>query len=70
MKEFERPVLTPPNGEKKVLMHSCCAPCSGELIEAMVASGIELTIFSIILIFILKKNMKSGKKKILDSQIN
>jgi hypothetical protein len=37
--------LTPPNGEKKVLMHSCCAPCSGELIEAMVKSGIDLTIF-------------------------
>lgn len=37
--------LTPPGGEKKVLMHSCCAPCSGELIEAMVKAGIELTIF-------------------------
>ncbi len=37
--------LTPPNGEKKVLMHSCCAPCSGELIEAMIKEGLELTIF-------------------------
>ena len=26
-------------------MHSCCAPCSAELIEGMKASGIELTIF-------------------------
>lgn len=34
-----------PGAEKKVLMHSCCAPCSGELMEKMVASGIELTIF-------------------------
>jgi len=34
-----------PNGEKKVLMHSCCAPCSGELMEKMIASGIKLTIF-------------------------
>jgi len=25
-------------------MHSCCAPCAGELMEAMVASGIDLTI--------------------------
>ncbi len=25
-------------------MHSCCAPCSGELMEAMAAAGIELTI--------------------------
>ena len=40
-----RPTLTPPNGEKKVLLHSCCAPCSGEIMEAMAASGIEFTIF-------------------------
>jgi predicted adenine nucleotide alpha hydrolase (AANH) superfamily ATPase len=39
-----RKEITPPNGEKKVLLHSCCAPCSGEVIEAMVASGLELTI--------------------------
>ena len=41
----ERPVLVPPNGEKKVLLHSCCAPCSGEVMEAMTASGIDYTIF-------------------------
>lgn len=38
-------VFEVPGDEKKVLMHSCCAPCSGELMEKMVASGIELTIF-------------------------
>jgi len=43
--EYERPTLIPPSGEKKVLLHSCCAPCSGEVIEAMVASGLDLTIF-------------------------
>jgi predicted adenine nucleotide alpha hydrolase (AANH) superfamily ATPase len=37
--------LTPPNGERKVLLHSCCAPCAGEIMEAMAASGIDLTIF-------------------------
>lgn len=37
--------LTPPEGHKKVLLHSCCAPCSGELMEAMVASQIEFAIF-------------------------
>ncbi len=37
--------LVPPGGVKKVLLHSCCAPCSGEVIEAMVKSGLELTIF-------------------------
>jgi len=35
----------PPGGEKRVLLHSCCAPCSGEVMEAMLASGIELEIF-------------------------
>ncbi|MBT5856512.1 epoxyqueuosine reductase QueH [bacterium] len=48
IKEFlDRPDLDlcPENGEKKVLLHSCCAPCSGEVIEAMIESGIELTIF-------------------------
>ncbi len=34
-----------PGGQNKVLMHSCCAPCSGELMEKMIDSGIELTIF-------------------------
>ncbi len=42
---MERPVLIPPGGHKKVLLHSCCAPCSGEVMEAMTASGIDYTIF-------------------------
>jgi hypothetical protein len=41
----ERPILTPPGGHKKVLLHSCCAPCSGEVMEAMSASGIDYTIY-------------------------
>jgi predicted adenine nucleotide alpha hydrolase (AANH) superfamily ATPase len=45
MNEYQRPHLEVPGGEKKVLIHSCCAPCAGELMEAMVASGIDLTIF-------------------------
>lgn len=45
MSEYQRPILETPNGEKKVLLHSCCAPCSGEVIEAMQASGLELTVF-------------------------
>ena len=42
---MERPILNTPGGHKKVLMHSCCAPCSGEVMEAMTASGIDYTIF-------------------------
>ncbi len=38
-------LLTPPYNEKKVLLHSCCAPCSGPLIEKMHDAGIKLTIF-------------------------
>jgi len=37
--------LAPPNGDPKVLLHSCCAPCSGDLIERMQRDGIDLTIF-------------------------
>jgi predicted adenine nucleotide alpha hydrolase (AANH) superfamily ATPase len=37
--------LDVPHGEKKVLIHSCCAPCAGELMELMLENGIELTIF-------------------------
>jgi epoxyqueuosine reductase len=42
---FQRQELIPPGGHKKVLLHSCCAPCSGEVMEAMLASGIDYTIF-------------------------
>lgn len=45
MSTFERSPLTPPEGHRKVLLHSCCAPCSGEVMEAMQASGIDFTIF-------------------------
>lgn len=45
MTERSRPLLTPPDGHRKVLLHSCCAPCSGEVMEAMSASGIDYTIF-------------------------
>jgi predicted adenine nucleotide alpha hydrolase (AANH) superfamily ATPase len=40
-----RDVLTPPGGTRRVLLHSCCAPCSGEVMEAMAASGVDYTIF-------------------------
>ncbi len=41
----QRTKIIPPNEEKKLLLHSCCAPCSGEVMEAMVATGIDLTVF-------------------------
>ena len=42
---FERKPIAFPEGHSKVLLHSCCAPCSGEVMEAMQASGIDFTIF-------------------------
>lgn len=42
---FERPVLVAPNGEKKVLLHSCCTPFSGEVMEEILAYKIDYTIF-------------------------
>lgn len=40
-----RPLLQLPNNEKRLLLHSCCAPCSGEVMEALLASGIDYTIY-------------------------
>lgn len=41
----QRTPLPIPGGHHSVLLHSCCAPCSGEVMEAMLASGIDYTIF-------------------------
>lgn len=42
---FTREKLELPNGAKKLLLHSCCAPCSGEVMEALVFSEIDFTIY-------------------------
>lgn len=34
----------PPNGERRVLMHSCCAPCAADVMAEMTRSGIDYTI--------------------------
>jgi len=41
----QRETIVPPAGAKKVLLHSCCAPCSGEVMEAIAASGVEMTVY-------------------------
>lgn len=43
--DYIRAKLELPGGHNKLLLHSCCAPCSGEVMEAILASGIEFTIF-------------------------
>ncbi|OOF12711.1 hypothetical protein BZG79_09170 [Salinivibrio sp. MA427] len=49
MPEFTRtPLPLPPDFDRdndQLLLHSCCAPCSGEVMEAIQASGIRYSIF-------------------------
>ena len=42
---YQRPVLEVPNQADRVLLHSCCAPCAGEIMLAVQASGIKQTVF-------------------------
>ncbi len=42
---YQRPQLKTPSGETKLLLHSCCAPCAAEIMEALVASEIDTTLF-------------------------
>ena len=37
--------LQTPNNENKVLLHSCCAPCSSAIIECLLANDIRPTVF-------------------------
>ena len=43
--KLERQKLTLPEGHDTLLLHSCCAPCSGEVMETMIESGIDFSIF-------------------------
>ena len=40
----ERPPLEVPQGENQVLLHSCCAPCSGDVMAELKRSKIQYTI--------------------------
>ena len=45
MNTSSRPRVTAPCAEKKVLLHSCCAPCEGEVLETLLESEITPTVF-------------------------
>ena len=45
LENYSRPILQMPHGGKKLLLHSCCAPCAGEIMEAVAASDIDTSIF-------------------------
>ena len=40
-----RDIIQAPMGETTVLLHTCCAPCSSAIIEAMMSSGITPVIY-------------------------
>ncbi|MBT3915639.1 MAG: epoxyqueuosine reductase QueH [Rhodospirillaceae bacterium] len=40
----DRPKLTVPGGETDILLHSCCAPCAGDLMAELTRSEINYTI--------------------------
>ena len=43
--KYNSPKLETPNGESSLLLHSCCAPCAGEIMEAVAASEIKTTVY-------------------------
>ena len=45
MKTTHIPRLELPSGKTKLLLHSCCAPCVGELMERLLEAEIDYTIF-------------------------
>ena len=45
LENFSRPKLELPKKNSKLLLHSCCAPCAGEIMEAVAASDIETTVY-------------------------
>ena len=45
LENFLRPQLEIPVKASKLLLHSCCAPCAGEIMESLVASKINTTVY-------------------------
>lgn len=45
MAEQDLPLLELPPNRQKLLLHSCCAPCSGEVMETLIHSGIDFSIY-------------------------
>lgn len=45
MKKPKNPLSLPPGGVNKVVLHSCCAPCSAAIIEWLLAHGVQPLIY-------------------------
>jgi len=58
-----RLVATPPKGVKRVLLHSCCAPCSGAMVEEMMcASRSEDNMLGEVVVFFYNPNIHPKKE--------
>ena len=44
-KIYVSPRVVLPEGEKRVMLHACCAPCSSAILECMVDNGLEPVVF-------------------------
>ena len=42
---MKKNIIQPPMGEKTVLLHTCCAPCSSAIIEALLQNGVTPIIY-------------------------
>ena len=45
LNNYLRPKLDLPGEDNNLLLHSCCAPCAGEIMEAVAASDIKTTVY-------------------------
>ena len=45
MNTAKRQKIKAPHNEDRLLLHSCCAPCEGEVLETLIYSGIQPTVF-------------------------
>ena len=44
VQKSDRPTLNAPGREQEILLHSCCAPCAGDVMNEITRSGIDYTI--------------------------
>lgn len=44
-KQITNEVLALPEGHQKLLLHSCCAPCAGDIMDLLLRSGIEYHVY-------------------------
>lgn len=44
MNETESHVVVPPGGARRLLLHTCCAPCVGDIMNTLTRSGVDYTL--------------------------